>query len=505
MMRVCHLDTCPVGVATQNPELRARFTGKPEFVENFFEFIAEEVREHLAALGFRTHRRGGRPRRGARHREAVAHWKAEGLDLTPDPRTCPSCPRAPRCSRPQTQDHGLDKALDNELIAARRATRSSAASRCVRSCRSATSTAPSARCSAHEVTRRYGADGPARRHDRRHAHRLGRPVASARSCPRGITLRLDRRRQRLRRQGPVRRPRRSCAPTAARPFVAEDNVIAGNVIGYGATVGRDLPARPGRRAVLRPQLRRDRRRRGRRRPRLRVHDRRPGRRARPDRAQLRRRHVRRHRLRARPRPRAASTPRWSTCCRLGRRRRRARCATCSPGTTRRPARRSPPRLLADWGTVAGRVHQGHAPRLPARPGRPGRSRGARAATSQRRRSWRRPVADPKGFLDHRAARLPTRRPVDERIRDWHEVYEEFPADHLAQQAGRCMDCGIPFCHNGCPLGNLIPEWNDLVWRERLAARPSSGCTPPTTSRSSPAGSARRRARPRACWASTRTR
>ena len=68
MMRVCHLDTCPVGVATQNPELRARFTGKPEFVETFFEFIAEEVREHLAALGFRTHRGGHRPRRAARHR-----------------------------------------------------------------------------------------------------------------------------------------------------------------------------------------------------------------------------------------------------------------------------------------------------------------------------------------------------------------------------------------------------------------------------------------------------
>ena len=66
MMRVCHLDTCPVGVATQNPELRKKFSGKPEFVVNFMEFIAEEVREHLAALGFRSHRGGDRPRRGAR-------------------------------------------------------------------------------------------------------------------------------------------------------------------------------------------------------------------------------------------------------------------------------------------------------------------------------------------------------------------------------------------------------------------------------------------------------
>ncbi|HWH28823.1 MAG TPA: glutamate synthase subunit beta [Mycobacteriales bacterium] len=74
------------------------------------------------------------------------------------------------------------------------------------------------------------------------------------------------------------------------------------------------------------------------------------------------------------------------------------------------------------------------------------------------------MADPKGFLEH-TRELPTRRPVDVRIRDWKEVYEDFPADHLHDQAARCMDCGIPFCHNGCPLGNLIPEWNDLVWKD----------------------------------------
>jgi glutamate synthase (NADPH/NADH) small chain len=73
------------------------------------------------------------------------------------------------------------------------------------------------------------------------------------------------------------------------------------------------------------------------------------------------------------------------------------------------------------------------------------------------------VADPRGFL--KAGRqLPTRRPVDVRIQDWREVYEEFPESTLRTQAARCMDCGIPFCHNGCPLGNLIPEWNDLTRR-----------------------------------------
>jgi glutamate synthase (NADPH) small chain len=73
------------------------------------------------------------------------------------------------------------------------------------------------------------------------------------------------------------------------------------------------------------------------------------------------------------------------------------------------------------------------------------------------------MADPKAFLST-PREIPVRRPVDLRLRDWREVYEPFPASRLERQAGRCMDCGIPFCHNGCPLGNLIPEWNDLVWR-----------------------------------------
>ena len=74
------------------------------------------------------------------------------------------------------------------------------------------------------------------------------------------------------------------------------------------------------------------------------------------------------------------------------------------------------------------------------------------------------MGDPKGFLTTKRE-IPTRRPVDLRLSDWREVYEEFPRPHLEQQAGRCMNCGIPFCHQGCPLGNLIPEWNDLVYRK----------------------------------------
>ncbi|MCK0176199.1 glutamate synthase subunit beta [Mycolicibacterium sp. F2034L] len=76
------------------------------------------------------------------------------------------------------------------------------------------------------------------------------------------------------------------------------------------------------------------------------------------------------------------------------------------------------------------------------------------------------MADPRGFLKHTHRELPPRRPVPLRLRDWKEVYEDFSHETLQTQAARCMDCGIPFCHNGCPLGNLIPEWNDLVYRDR---------------------------------------
>ena len=75
------------------------------------------------------------------------------------------------------------------------------------------------------------------------------------------------------------------------------------------------------------------------------------------------------------------------------------------------------------------------------------------------------MADIKGFLKHQRE-LPSRRPVQIRLMDWNEVHEDFSDEKLQQQASRCMDCGIPFCNNGCPLGNIIPDWNDLVYRDR---------------------------------------
>src|SRR3954464_599040 len=75
------------------------------------------------------------------------------------------------------------------------------------------------------------------------------------------------------------------------------------------------------------------------------------------------------------------------------------------------------------------------------------------------------MGNPIGFLE--IARVtPERRPGEERLQDWQEVYREFPDETLKAQASRCMDCGVPFCHQGCPLGNIIPDWNDLVYRDR---------------------------------------
>src|ERR1700742_5025249 len=107
-----------------------------------------------------------------------------------------------------------------------------------------------------------------------------------------------------------------------------------------------------------------------------------------------------------------------------------------------------------------------------------------------RRSWRPPVADPRGFLKYTKRETPQRRPVPLRLRDWNEVYEDFSHDALREQAARCMDCGIPFCHNGCPLGNLIPEWNDLVrsdrWRDAIERLHATNNFPEFTGRLCPA-------------------
>src|SRR6516162_3312205 len=109
------------------------------------------------------------------------------------------------------------------------------------------------------------------------------------------------------------------------------------------------------------------------------------------------------------------------------------------------------------------------------------------------------MGNPTGFLEIGRVNF-ERRPVVERLHDWNEVYKEFPEDKLKAQASRCMDCGIPFCHQGCPLGNIIPDWNDLVYRGN-GRKLCIVCWRRTTSRNSPDVSARRRVKARASWES----
>jgi glutamate synthase (NADPH) large chain len=236
LMRVCHLDTCPVGVATQNPELRRRFTGRPEFIVNFFEFLAQEVREYLAALGFRTLEEAVGHAELLDTRAAISHWKAAGLDLRPVLHVPDLPPRAAR-HRIAEQDHGLDKALDHTLILlAEGALESGTPVRLELPVRNVNRTVGTMLGS--ELTRRWGGDGlPDGTIEVALTGSAGQSLGAF--LPRGITLRLRGDANDYLGKG-LSGGRIIAAPEPAAPFAAEHNVIAGNVIGYGATSGEML-------------------------------------------------------------------------------------------------------------------------------------------------------------------------------------------------------------------------------------------------------------------------
>ncbi len=233
MMRVCHLDTCPVGVATQNPQLRAKFSGKPEFVVNFFEFIAEEVREYLARLGFRTLEEiiGRVDLLDAVL--AVEHWKASGLDLSRVLYIHPLAEGAALTCQ-HSQDHGLDKALDNTLIAlAEGALEEGRPVRLELPIRNVNRTVGT--MLGYEVTRRWGGEGlPDDTIDISFRGSAGQSFGAF--LPRGITLRLEGDANDYVGKG-LSGGRVIVRPFAQATFAAEEQVIAGNVIGYGATSG----------------------------------------------------------------------------------------------------------------------------------------------------------------------------------------------------------------------------------------------------------------------------
>jgi len=233
LMRVCHLDTCPVGVATQNPELRKRFTGKPEFVEHFMTFIAEEVRELLASLGFRTLAEAVGRAEVLDVDRAVAHWKASGLDLTPILHV-PEMEGDPARRNTGVQDHGLAAALDNTLI-----------ERCAEALEHGNPVHLSlpvhnvnrtvGTMLGSELTRRHGGAGLP---DDTITIDLEGSAGNSLGAfmPRGITLRLTGDSNDYVGKG-LSGGRIIVRPPETSPFEAEENIIAGNVIGYGATGG----------------------------------------------------------------------------------------------------------------------------------------------------------------------------------------------------------------------------------------------------------------------------
>jgi glutamate synthase (NADPH/NADH) large chain len=233
MMRVCHLDTCPVGIATQNPVLRERFRGTPEFVVNFFEFIAQEVREYLAALGFRSLDEAIGHTEVLDTRRAVDHWKADGLNLAPVLHM-PEIGEGQARHRTVAQDHGLDRALDVQLIElCAPAIERKEPVRAQLAIRNVNRTVGTMLGS--EVTRAHGGEGlPDETIDLTFQGSAGQSFGAF--VPAGITLRLEGDGNDYLAKGlsggrVVVRPDRQAA------FVAQDNIIAGNVIAYGATSG----------------------------------------------------------------------------------------------------------------------------------------------------------------------------------------------------------------------------------------------------------------------------
>ena len=233
MMRVCHLDTCPVGIATQNPTLRAKFSGTPEFVVTFFEYIAQEVREHLAALGFRTIEEAVGHAEVLDTRRAIEHWKASGLDLAPV-LYVPDLPAGTPMTRQIDQDHGLEKALDNTLLQlCEGALADGTPVRLELPVRNVNRTVGT--MLGAELTRRHGGEGlPEGTIDITFTGSAGQSFGAF--LPRGITLRLQGDANDYVGKG-LSGGRIAVRPALDATFPAEDNVNAGNTLLYGATAG----------------------------------------------------------------------------------------------------------------------------------------------------------------------------------------------------------------------------------------------------------------------------
>ena len=457
MMRVCHLNTCPVGIATQDPVLRRRFEGTPEHVVNYFFLVADEAREIMARLGIRRFDDLIGRADLLELDTAINHWKAAGRRPVGRARTGLRPTRMSYGARWQDPPPVLDDALDHELIAAARPALDERRAR-----------PPGAPDHQPEPHRRRA---PVVGHRHRPTARTACPRApspsrftarpgraSAPGWPRGSTSPSTAKPTTT----PARGSPAGCwpsGPRTSRPFAAEDNVIVGNTVLYGATSGRAFfrgqagerfavrnsgaaavvegvgdhgcEYMTGGRVVVLGET---------------------GRNFAAgmsggiayvlDEAGVLRRPLQH-------RPRGAGG--------AGRRRPRRRPGA---GAGARPPHRLgawPERLLERWEAQPPRLRQGHARATTRRPSH---------RLAQRQASGLMP--DPQGFL--RIGRAvpgdPHRDPVERVEATTTRSSPCCPPAEVQQQAQRCMGCGVPFCHNGCPLGNLIPEWNDLVYQGR---------------------------------------
>ena len=233
MMRVCHLNTCPVGVATQDPVLRQKFTGKPEYVVNYFRMIAQEVRELMAQLGFRTVDEMVGRRERLDMQPVIEHWKARKLDLTPILQM-PPVPENIATRRVQNQDHGIDKALDNLLLElAKDAVEYKKPVELQLPIRNANRTVGTILGS--EVTRRYSFEGlPEDTIKIRFTGSAGQSFGAF--LPNGITMTLEGDANDYFGKG-LSGGHLVVFPPAAATFKAEENIVIGNVALYGATSG----------------------------------------------------------------------------------------------------------------------------------------------------------------------------------------------------------------------------------------------------------------------------
>ncbi|WP_098462080.1 glutamate synthase large subunit [Propionicimonas paludicola] len=233
MMRVCHLDTCPVGVATQNPDLRAKYSGHADYIVNFFQFIAEEVRELLAELGFRSIEEAVGHVEALKTKSAVDHWKAKGLDLAPVLHQV-ELPAGAALHRTSVQDHGLDDKLDVQLIEmAQPALTNGELVRAELTVRNVDRTVGT--LLGHYVTKATEGVGlPENTIDLTLRGTAGQSFGAF--LPKGVTLRLVGDSNDYFGKG-LSGGRLILRPHGNAPFRAEEQIIAGNVIGYGATSG----------------------------------------------------------------------------------------------------------------------------------------------------------------------------------------------------------------------------------------------------------------------------